>query len=229
MGAEQPEHSGSAARSRAFYRALGATGLAIRTKPEWDAQIVAALLGLLPPAGRVLDVGCGYGRIAIPLAEQGYEVTGFDISRNLLRAARREASRRRLGIRFDEGSMTALPYESGTFDAVVCLWTAFHELLEEAEQVAALGEMVRVLREGGVGVIDGPAYVSPTDAEIASGARHGPGHRIVSAIVAGHRMQYVAHDPNSLGRLAVAAGMRQWQVVVRDWAGRDRQLLLFEQ
>ena len=219
--------SGSAARSRAFYRALGATGLAIRTKPEWDEQILAALLELLPPAGRVLDVGCGYGRVAIPLARLGYEVTGFDVSRNLLRAARREARRRGLAIRFDEGSMTAMPYDAGTFDAVVCLWTAFHELLEEAEQVAALGEMFRVLRPGGRGVIDGPGYAPATDEEIASGVRRGPDHRVVSSIIAGRRMEYVAHDPGSFGRLANAAGIGRWQVIVRDWAGRDRQILLF--
>ena len=218
---------GSAERSRAFYRALGAAGLAIRTKPEWDAQVVSALRELLPPAGRVLDVGCGYGRIAIPLAGLGYEVTGFDVSRNLLRAARREARARGLAIRFDEGSMTALPYAAGTFDIVVCLWTAFHELLEEAEQVAALREMVRVLRAGGVGVIDGPAYEDATDEAIASGARRGPDHRVVSSIVSGHRLEYVAHDPESFGRLAGAAGIGLWQVIVRDWAGRDRQLLLF--
>ena len=219
--------SGSAERSRAFYRALGASGLAIRTKPEWDEQIVGALLELLPPAGRVLDVGCGYRRIAIPLAGLGYEVTGFDVSRNLLRAARRDARARGLAVRFDEGSMTILPYEAGSFDAVVCLWTAFHELLEEAEQVAALGEMFRVLRPGGRGVIDGPAYAPATDAEIASGARRGPDHGVVSSIVAGHRMSYVAHDPGSFERLANAAGIGRWQVVVRDWAGRDRQLMLF--
>jgi SAM-dependent methyltransferase len=219
--------SGSAERSRAFYRALGASGLAIRTKPEWDEQIVGALLELLPPAGRVLDVGCGYGRIAIPLAGLGYEVTGFDVSRNLLRAARRDARARGLAVRFDEGSMTILPYEAGSFDAVICLWTAFHELLEEAEQVAALGEMFRVLRPGGRGVIDGPAYAPATDAEIASGARRGPDHGVVSSIVAGHRMSYVAHDPGSFERLANAAGIGRWQVVVRDWAGRDRQLMLF--
>jgi SAM-dependent methyltransferase len=48
-------------RSRAFYRALGPAGLAIRTKPEWDALIVREVVRLLPASGRVLDVGCGYG------------------------------------------------------------------------------------------------------------------------------------------------------------------------
>ena len=217
----------SAERSRAFYRALGATGLAIRTKPEWDAQIVSALLELLPPGGRVLDVGCGYGRIAIPLAERGYEVTGFDIARNLLRAGRREAARRGVPVRFDEGSMTALPYPTGTFDIVISLWSAYYELLEEAEQIAALGEMARVLRPGGTGVIDGPPFEPAGDKEVESGARHGPDARIVVAIIAGRRMERFAHDAASLHRLAVAARIVRHSVVERAWAGNPRQLLLF--
>ena len=100
---------GSAARSRAFYRRLGPAGLAIRTKPEWDARIVAQLLELLPRAGRVLDVGCGYGRIAVPLARAGFDVTGLDIAPNLVRAARREAARRGVALTLDVGSMTSLP------------------------------------------------------------------------------------------------------------------------
>ena len=228
VGNAGPVDGTSAQRSRAFYRALGATGLTIRTTARWDAQIVTALRGLLPPTGRLLDVGCGYGRIAIPLAELGYDVTGLDIAPNLLRAARREAARRRVTIRFDEGSMTTLPYPAANFDGVLCLWTAFHELLEDSEQVAALGEMHRVLRPGGVGIIEGPLYEPPTEAEIATGARSGPDSRIAAGIIAGHRIEHYAHDAVSFERIADAAGIGRRQVIVRDWAGRDRQLLLFE-
>jgi ubiquinone/menaquinone biosynthesis C-methylase UbiE len=228
MKASASGEGGSAQRSRAFYRALGAAGLAIRTRPDWDAQVVEALRLLLPPTGRVLDVGCGYGRIALRLVALGYEVTGIDVAPNLLRAARREAARRGLPIRLDHGSMTVLPYPPASFDAVVCIWTAFHELLREFEQVAALREMHRVLAPGGVGVVDGPPFEPATADEIASGARSGPGNRIASAIIAGQRIETYAHDAESLHRVADAAGLARRRVVVRDWAGRDRQILLFE-
>jgi SAM-dependent methyltransferase len=217
----------SAARSRAFYRALGATGLAIRTKPEWDAQAVEALRRLLPPAGRILDAGCGYGRIAIPLAELGYDVTGIDVSPNLLRAARREARRRRVAVRFDAGSMTALPYTSASFDAVISMWTAFHELLGREEQLAALSGMHRVLRRGGLGIIDGPVSEPPAGQEITGGRRFGPDGRTVTEIIAGRRIRYVVHDRASLESLADAAGIPSWDVVEQELGGRLRQVFLF--
>jgi len=123
--------------------------------------------------------------------------------------------------------MTALPYRAAAFDAVVCLWTAFNELLEEDEQLAALREMHRVLAPGGVAVVDGPAAEPATAADIAAGVRRGIDHRIIVSIIAGHRLDSVAHDAASLGGLAAAAGISDWQVPVRDWAGRQRQLLVF--
>jgi ubiquinone/menaquinone biosynthesis C-methylase UbiE len=200
--------------------------LAIRTKPEWDARIVAQLLELLPRVGRVLDVGCGYGRIAVPIARAGFAVTGLDISPNLLRAARREAVRHHVAVAFDRGSMTSLPYPDVSFDAVICLWTSFHELIDDAEQVAALGEMHRVLAPGGIAIIEGPTFEPAAAADILSGARTGPEHRVVVGSISGRRIETFAHNNASLLGLAERIGSRRAEVVVRDWGGRARQLLI---
>src|SRR4051812_41075467 len=202
----------SAARSRAFYRALGRDGLAIRTKPEWDAAMLDALRALIPATGSVLDVGCGYGRVAIPLARLGSDVTGIDIAPNLLRAAGRESRRAGVTIRFDEGSMTALPYPSASFDVAVCLWSAFWELLVEAEQVAALREMARVLRATGTGVIEGPIREPLRDEDVTTGRRFGRGGRFVKDTIAGRALISVAHDVESLQRVAAAAGVRNMEI-----------------
>ena len=206
--------------------APGAAGLAIRTKPEWDARIVDQLLELLPRTGRVLDLGCGYGRIAVPLAKAGFAMTGLDISPNLLRAARREAASQGVAIRLDLGSMTSLPYQDGGFDAAICLWTAFHELIDEREQVAALSEMGRVLAPGGLIIIEGPTYEPATPADMSSGARTGPDHRIVVGTISGQRIETFAHDAASLLDLADRVSATHAEVLVRDWGGRDRQLLI---
>jgi ubiquinone/menaquinone biosynthesis C-methylase UbiE len=211
----------SADRTRALYRHLGAAGLASRTKPEWDAAIVDAVVALLPPSGDVLDVGCGYGRIAIPLARRGYRVTGLDLSRTLLRAARRDARAANLVIRFDEGSMTALPYPDAAFDACVCLWSAFNELLEPSEQVQALAEMRRVLRPGGPGIVEGPVPEPATRDDPVGTSR------IASDTILGRTQLRYVHDETTLTNAARAAGLSEIRVDVRRWAGRERQILRF--
>jgi 2-polyprenyl-3-methyl-5-hydroxy-6-metoxy-1,4-benzoquinol methylase len=89
--------------SRAFYAKLGAEGLANRTRPDWDEKIAGAVKELLRAEARVLDVGCGYGRVALPLARAGYELEGLDISENLVEAARQAASAEGLPIGFTVG------------------------------------------------------------------------------------------------------------------------------
>jgi 2-polyprenyl-3-methyl-5-hydroxy-6-metoxy-1,4-benzoquinol methylase len=79
------------ALSRSFYAALGAEGLRRRTRPQWDAVITQASAAYLGKRERVLDAGCGYGRIAIPLAARGYRVSGLDLSAPLLISARETA------------------------------------------------------------------------------------------------------------------------------------------
>jgi cyclopropane fatty-acyl-phospholipid synthase-like methyltransferase len=59
--------SRSAKLSSEFYRQLGSQGLAARTTPAWDLQILEQVRAMLESGQRVLDLGCGYGRIAVPL------------------------------------------------------------------------------------------------------------------------------------------------------------------
>jgi len=69
------------------------------------------------------------------------------------------------------------PYPSSAFEAVICLWSAFYELLEEEEQKEAISEMWRVLRPGGFALIERPLYVEPSEEDIRTGTRRGPENR----------------------------------------------------
>jgi SAM-dependent methyltransferase len=214
--------------SRAFYAELGAEGLANRTRPEWDEKILAAVVELLPQKARVLDVGCGYGRVALPLARAGYEVEGLDLSENLIEAARQAAEAEGLPISFAVGSMTSLPYKSASFDAVICLWSAFNELLEENEQTRAIREMWRALRPSGVGLIEGRLYTEPTPAEIASGRRRGLEQRVEWGLIEGMLNPHYRHDERSFRRICEAAHVSHFTVFEHDWAGRQRLFLRFD-
>jgi len=95
---------------------------------------------------RVLDVACGTGNVALPLARAGAVVTGVDIATNLLVQGRERAAAERLAVTFDEGDAERLPYADGSFDAVV---TMFGAMFAPRPEVVA-SELARVLRPGGL-------------------------------------------------------------------------------
>ncbi len=114
-------------------------------------RIVQRLLGGGP--GRLLDVGCGGGANAVALAEQGWEVTGVDVSTAQLQLARGR------GVSVVEADAAALPFEDASFDAAVSVFT--HTDVEDFAAVVA--EVSRVLRPGGLFVYLGvhPCFVGP--------------------------------------------------------------------
>jgi 2-polyprenyl-3-methyl-5-hydroxy-6-metoxy-1,4-benzoquinol methylase len=98
------------------------------------------------PAGTdVLDVACGAGQTAIPMARNGAKVTGIDIATNLVEEARKQAKAAGLDIQFDEGDAEQLPYDDASFDVVFTLIGAM--FAPQPHKVAA--ELARVCRPGG--------------------------------------------------------------------------------
>ena len=111
-------------------------------------EAAAFLLPELRPGMRLLDVGCGPGSITRGLAERVApgEVVGVDLSKETLEAARQDAAARGLtNLRYEEGSVYALPFPDASFDVAFA-----HQVLQHLrEREAAIREMVRVLRPGG--------------------------------------------------------------------------------
>jgi len=122
----------------------GDFGVVAKTILRGAEAFVARLA--LRPGTRVLDVACGTGNLAIPLARQGCVVTGVDIAPNLLVQARERASAEGLTACFDEGDAEQLPYEDASFDVVV---TMFGAMFAPRPEVVA-SELARVLKPGGL-------------------------------------------------------------------------------
>lgn len=108
-----------------------------------------AIGGLLPPGGdRIVEVGAGYGRLADEY--RGYrEIVLFDASEAHVAAAREQFAGDSQ-VKVEQGDAYALPFEDGSFDAVVCVRVVHH--LEHPEAVFA--EFARILRPGGVLVLE---------------------------------------------------------------------------
>jgi SAM-dependent methyltransferase len=138
-----------------------------RERPPWDiGQPQPALMALLdeyPPAGPVLEVGCGTGELALALAQRGLAVLGVDLAQAALLQARAKAAAAtpevgglvefRLG---DARHPASLP---GPFGAVVD--SGFFHLLGPLERERFVIELADTLITGGRYYLLGFAFESP--------------------------------------------------------------------
>ena len=137
-----------------------------RIYPDWDASmarqgqaldaVIHAELGM--DHATVLDCSCGIGTQAIALSRRGHQVTGTDISPLAVARAVREAALRGASLPAAVADMRRLPFRSNRFDAVVSADNSLPHLLRPQDVAAALEEMRRVLRSGGLLMVSTRPY-----------------------------------------------------------------------
>jgi SAM-dependent methyltransferase len=134
----EPLKRGGKWDEEAFY----ATGDAEALEVEWALHS----LGLPETGERMLDVGCGPGRMTHAFSEAYEEVIGYDLSAQMLDMAREGAAENEYYVLNETDDLS--PFDDRTFDFVYCSKTLQHI---DPERVGAyMAEMVRVLRDGGV-------------------------------------------------------------------------------
>lgn len=132
-----------------FYDWENAQTLGRRDVPFWT--------GLAKQSrGPVLELGCGTGRISLPLARAGVSVIGIDRSAQMLAHAIRRADRlkkaqprRKRRLSLIRGDIRHLPFEDGQFNLVMAPYGILQSLLREKDLKATLDAVAHVLKRGG--------------------------------------------------------------------------------
>lgn len=129
------------------------------------------------PVRRILDLGCGTGGHALPLAQRGLHVTGVDLSAGMLACARDKAHKLGVADRIALHHSTIQDFDCGqTFDAVTCLFAVLSYLTTNGDLLAGLQAARRHLAPGGLFIFDfwhGPAVLTDRPTERMRVIEHG--------------------------------------------------------
>jgi len=106
---------------------------------------------------KVLEAGCGTGRILIPLAEKGINIYGVDPAINMLAVLKNKIGNKNLAVELKEGDIENIPYPDNTFDVVYTM----HVLMHMSIHKKAISEMYRILKPRGKMIMDFPNKSSP--------------------------------------------------------------------
>ncbi|HEY7060246.1 MAG TPA: class I SAM-dependent methyltransferase [Chloroflexota bacterium] len=153
--------------------ATDATGALVRADQPWEDAELARIYDVMSAAydedlawyeelavaqgGRVLELGCGSGRVLLPLARAGCAVVGLDVSPPMLALARAHLAAAEPAVaarvRLVESPMAGFALDE-TFDLAIIAARSFSYLLTRADQQSALRTIAAHLRPGGVLAFD---------------------------------------------------------------------------
>lgn len=123
---------------------------AVSRDPSGDARFYRQLAH--ETGGPVLELGCGTGRVLLPIANDGIECVGLDPSPEMLAVFQQKALPSNL--RLVQGRMQDFDLGDARFRLITCPFRAFGHLLDVGEQLAALAQIRKHLAPGGTFALD---------------------------------------------------------------------------
>jgi len=121
---------------------------------EWVQYLLALGLRHHHTPRKILDLGCGTGNLTMPLARRGYELTGVDLSPEMIEVARAKADSMRENISFRVADVRNFDMSGISFDTVISGCDVLNYVLTEAELTSAFRAVHKALQPGGLWLFD---------------------------------------------------------------------------
>ncbi len=103
-----------------------------------------------PTPGKLIDLGCGTGRLLLPFARRGFWVLGVDLSADMLRVAGAKAAAAGVSVQLVQANVVELDaLRDQSFDYAACLFSTLGMVSGETERRRVAGHVYRLLRPGG--------------------------------------------------------------------------------
>ena len=135
------DYFASAEMVRGYDEQMAASALA--------AADVAFCEAAFPSPGRLVDLGCGTGRLAIHFAARGFDCVGVDLSDTMLTQARANAAARGANVEWHAGNLVELGgLPSASFDSAACLFSTLGMVRGATHRAASVAEVARLLKPG---------------------------------------------------------------------------------
>ena len=102
---------------------------------------------------RILELCCGTGRLTLPIAKEGYNITGVDYTASMLKQAEIKASKKGLEVEFIEADIRVLDLPE-KYDLIFIPFNSIHHLYKNEDVFKAFNVVKNHLKEGGLFLLD---------------------------------------------------------------------------
>lgn len=124
---------------------------------KWADYIEKIIIQENKKTNKILELACGTGNITVPIAKKGYDITGLDISEDMLMVAKDKALKNNMNIFFIQQDMVDLQLEN-KFDCVLSMCDGINYIVNENDLMEVFQKVYNYLECDGVFIFDISSY-----------------------------------------------------------------------